>query len=102
MIIYMDRGLCDADLSFCGRCSATFFQKPLGTDRPCVTKIVDDGDDVVRSDGELGVGRHEVAARGPQGPVGPICQKLSDVAMRMIRSSGTPTFFQISAASSSV
>lgn len=56
MIIYMDRGLCDADLSFCGRCSATFFQKPLGTDRPCVTKIIDDGDDetlafVIMTDG---------------------------------------------------
>lgn len=45
MIVIMDRGLCDADLAFCSRCSATFFQKPLGTDRPCVVKIIDDGDD---------------------------------------------------------
>ena len=47
MIIIMDRGLCDASLTFCARCSATFFQKPLGTDRPCVVQIIDDGDDEV-------------------------------------------------------
>lgn len=47
MIIYIDRGLCDADLTFCSRCSATFFQKPMGTDRPCVSRVVDDGDDEV-------------------------------------------------------
>lgn len=45
MIIIMDRGLCDASLTFCARCSAAFFQKPLGADRPCVVQIVDDGDD---------------------------------------------------------
>ncbi len=43
MIIYMHRGMCDATLPFCARCSAAFFRKPLGTDRPCVTRIVDDG-----------------------------------------------------------
>ncbi|RME81078.1 MAG: hypothetical protein D6775_14540 [Caldilineae bacterium] len=47
MIIVMDRGLCDADLAFCARCSATFFQKPMGTDRPCVVDVIDDGDDEV-------------------------------------------------------
>jgi len=41
--IVMDRRLCDATLNFCARCSATFFQKPLGTDRPCVTNVIDDG-----------------------------------------------------------
>ena len=56
MKIIMDRGLCDAALSFCARCSATYFQKPMGTDRPCVLNVIDDGkDDVlefyVRSDG---------------------------------------------------
>lgn len=56
MKIVIDRGLCDASLSFCARCSATFFQKPMGVDRPCITEIVDDGDDEhlrfeVRTDG---------------------------------------------------
>ncbi|NOX62573.1 MAG: hypothetical protein GXP42_11615 [Chloroflexi bacterium] len=45
MIIVMDRSLCDADLAFCARCSAEVFRKPLGVDRPCITKIIDDGDD---------------------------------------------------------
>lgn len=45
MRIVMDRGYCDAALPFCARCSAAFFQKPLGTDRPCIVEIVDDGDD---------------------------------------------------------
>ncbi len=54
--IVMDRGLCDAALSFCARCSATYFQKPMGEDRPCVINVIDDGkDDVlefyVRTDG---------------------------------------------------
>lgn len=56
MRIVMDRGLCGAALSFCARCSATYFQKPLGTDRPCILNVIDDGrDDVlefyVRTDG---------------------------------------------------
>ena len=45
MKIVMDRGYCDASLSFCARCSAAFFQKPTGTDRPCIVAIVDDGND---------------------------------------------------------
>jgi hypothetical protein len=45
MRIVMDRGYCDASLPFCARCSAAFFQKPLGTDRPCIVEIVDDGND---------------------------------------------------------
>lgn len=43
MIIYMHRGMCDAALPFCARCSAAFFRKPMGTDRPCITRIIDDG-----------------------------------------------------------
>jgi len=55
MKIVMDRGYCDASLSFCARCSATFFQKPMGTDRQCVVAVEDDGKDdllhfVIRSD----------------------------------------------------
>lgn len=56
MKIIMDRGLCDANLEFCSRCSAAFFRKPLGTDRPCVVAVIDDGRDdvlhfVLRTDG---------------------------------------------------
>jgi len=47
MIVIMDRTLCDASLGFCARCSAAFFQKPLGTDRPCIRRIIDDGDEEV-------------------------------------------------------
>lgn len=45
MRIVMDRSYCDASLPFCARCSATYFQKPLGTDRPCIVEIDDDGND---------------------------------------------------------
>ncbi|RME58685.1 MAG: hypothetical protein D6790_11620 [Caldilineae bacterium] len=53
----MDRGLCDATLTFCARCSAAYFQKPLGTDRPCVVNVIDDGNEdvlefYVRTDGK--------------------------------------------------
>ncbi len=43
MITYMHRGMCDASMPCCARCAAAFFRKPMGTDRPCVTRIVDDG-----------------------------------------------------------
>ncbi len=45
MIIVMDRDLCDANLPFCARCSAAFFQKPQGTDRLCITDVIDDGNE---------------------------------------------------------
>jgi hypothetical protein len=45
MRIVMNRGYCDASLPFCARCSAAFFRKPMGTDRPCIVEIVDDGRD---------------------------------------------------------
>lgn len=47
MRIVMDRDYCDAALSFCARCSAAYFQKPEGTDRPCIVEITDDGNDDV-------------------------------------------------------
>lgn len=47
MIIVMDRSYCDATLPFCARCSAAFFQKPMGTDRLCITDVIDDGNDDV-------------------------------------------------------
>lgn len=40
MKIVMHRGFGDAGLSFCVRCSAIFFQKPWGTDRPCIVKVI--------------------------------------------------------------
>lgn len=43
--IVMHRSYCDASLSFCARCSANFFRKPLGTDRPCIVKVIDDGEE---------------------------------------------------------
>jgi hypothetical protein len=43
MKIILDRHYCDASLSFCARCSAAFFRHPLGTDRPCVVAVIDDG-----------------------------------------------------------
>lgn len=56
MKIVLDRAYCNAALSFCARCSAAFFQHPLGTDRPCVVDVIDDGRDEllhfeVRTDG---------------------------------------------------
>jgi hypothetical protein len=58
MKIVMDRGYCDASLTFCARCSAAFFQKPLGTDRLCIVDVIDDGDEdilrfEVRTDGRV-------------------------------------------------
>lgn len=43
MKIIMHRGFCDASLPFCARCSASFFQKPWGTDRPCIVKVIENG-----------------------------------------------------------
>ncbi len=45
MKIIMDRNYCDASLPFCARCSAAYFRRPLGTDRPCIVDVIDDGDD---------------------------------------------------------
>ncbi len=56
MKIILDRGYCNAALSFCARCSAAFFRHPMGTDRPCIVAVIDDGDEdrlqfEVRTDG---------------------------------------------------
>ncbi len=42
-----------------------------------------------------------ISEHGPQGPVAPACQKLSEAGRRTIRSSGTPIERQISIDSSS-
>ena len=43
----------------------------------------------------------KISEQGPQGPVSPICQKLSEVAMRMILASGKPAILRHSSAASS-
>ena len=43
MRVIIDRGLCDANLAFCQRCSAAFIRYPEGYDRPCIRDIVEDG-----------------------------------------------------------
>ncbi len=43
MRVILDRGLCDANLSFCQRCSAAFIKHPEGYDRPCIREVLDDG-----------------------------------------------------------
>ncbi len=43
MRIVIDRGLCDASLSFCARCSAALIRYPEGYDRPCIRDIMEDG-----------------------------------------------------------
>ncbi|MEZ4516440.1 MAG: hypothetical protein R3C44_06250 [Chloroflexota bacterium] len=57
MHVVMDRDLCDASLGFCQRCSAAFFRYPEGTDRLCITNIVDDGSDLItieiKTDGRI-------------------------------------------------
>ena len=45
MKVVIDRGLCDANLAFCQRCSAAFIRYPEGSDRPCIRDIIDDGQD---------------------------------------------------------
>ena len=43
MKVVIDRGLCDASLGFCQRCSAALIRNPEGYDRPCILDVVDDG-----------------------------------------------------------
>ena len=43
MRIVLDRGLCDASLSYCQRCSAALIRHPEGVDRPCIREVIDDG-----------------------------------------------------------
>lgn len=47
MKVILDRGLCDATLAFCQRCSAAFIRNPEGEDRPCIRQIIDDGRDLL-------------------------------------------------------
>ena len=45
MIIIMDRGRCNVDPTVYARCAASCFQNSLDTTRPCLVRIIDDGDD---------------------------------------------------------
>jgi hypothetical protein len=47
MKIVIDRGLCDASLPFCQRCSAALIRYPEGTDRPCIMDIIEDDKDTL-------------------------------------------------------
>ncbi|RMG90098.1 MAG: hypothetical protein D6706_20195 [Chloroflexi bacterium] len=47
MKVIIDRGLCNASLPFCQRCSAALIRFPEGTDRPCIRDIIDDGEDIL-------------------------------------------------------
>lgn len=47
MRVILDRGLCNASLSFCQRCSAALIRHPEGVDRPCIREIIDDGQEML-------------------------------------------------------
>ncbi len=57
MRVVMDRGMCNASLSYCQRCSAAFIRYPEGSDRQCITEILDDGSEKLtielRTDGRV-------------------------------------------------
>ncbi|VAW42903.1 hypothetical protein MNBD_CHLOROFLEXI01-2203 [hydrothermal vent metagenome] len=57
MKIIMDRGLCNANLEFCQRCSAALIGHPEGYDRPCILEVLDDGKPLLtiemRTDGRV-------------------------------------------------
>ena len=42
MKVIIDRDLCDANLSYCQRCSAAFIRYPEGSDRLCIRDIIED------------------------------------------------------------
>ncbi len=47
MKVILDRGLCNATLEFCQRCSAALIRNPEGVGRPCIMDVVDDGSDLL-------------------------------------------------------
>ena len=80
----------------CSNCIKTRFQ--ISMNRSPSSSGLPGGPPAIR-----GPWSKKISVQGPQGPVGPIIQKLSLVGMRMIRSSPSPaTFFHSAAASSSV
>ena len=58
---------------------------------PCSEIFFDHGEDIPGGPpGISGPWSKKISEQGPQGPVSPIAQKLSEVAMRMMRDSGRP------------
>jgi hypothetical protein len=57
MKVIIDRGLCDANLAFCQRCSAALIRYPEGVDRPCILEVIDDDSELLtlemRTDGRV-------------------------------------------------
>lgn len=57
MRVVIDRGLCNASLSYCQRCSAAFIRYPEGSDRLCIRDIIDDGAELLtiemKTDGRI-------------------------------------------------
>lgn len=47
MKVVIDRGLCNANLCFCQRCSAALIRHPEGYDRACILDIIDDGKELL-------------------------------------------------------
>lgn len=47
MKVVIDRGLCNATLPYCQRCSAAFIRYPEGSDRPCIRDVIDDGKELL-------------------------------------------------------
>lgn len=47
MKIVIDRGLCDANLNYCQRCSAALIRHPEGADRLCILDVIDDGNELL-------------------------------------------------------
>ena len=47
MKVIIDRDLCDANLSYCQRCSAAFIRYPEGSDRLCIREIIEDDKDTL-------------------------------------------------------
>lgn len=50
MKIYLDRTNCPDCSSYCDRHAAKLIRFPLGEDRPCITKIEDDGQTLLTVD----------------------------------------------------
>jgi hypothetical protein len=47
MKVIIDRGLCDASVAFCQRCSAALIRYPEGHDRHCIKEIIDDDSELL-------------------------------------------------------
>lgn len=55
MKVYIDRTTCPLCASYCDRHAAKLVRFPLGEDRPCITKLEDDGSPLLTLDVTDGV-----------------------------------------------